>query len=284
MYSDKARFYDADNRRFTAVDPILDPSRYDLREYVTDPMQLVQYLYVKDNAVNWIDPDGELPLAAIGAFTGMAFSAATTAIRTYKEEGKVNLAKVAVSAAEGAVTGALVASPLSKVAVGVVSGVVSAASSIAQDAIDIRRGKNISATQVISHAVVSGVTSGIIAGVIGGSGARATTTHNYAKIKNQYFGLADLKTMTTIPTISQVNRAFATGIAKAAATTPLATAVSSYANSKVDSLLTSNTSTTKKTSSPHPLTPNEVFEASVQDKILQAQQQHLGYYTELSCN
>lgn len=26
----KARFYDADNRRFTAVDPILDPSRYDL--------------------------------------------------------------------------------------------------------------------------------------------------------------------------------------------------------------------------------------------------------------
>ena len=182
MYYAKARFYDADNRRFTAVDPILDPSQYDLREYVTDPMQLVQYLYVKDNAVNWIDPDGEFSLAAIGAFAGMAFSAATTAVRTYKEDGKVNFAKVAVSAVEGAITGALVASPLSKVAVGVVSGVVSAASSIAQDTIDIKNGKSISTAQVVSHAVVSGVTSGLIAGAIGGSGARAATTHKYSKI------------------------------------------------------------------------------------------------------
>ena len=284
MYYAKARFYDADNRRFAAVDPILDPSQYDLREYVTDPMQLVQYLYVKDNAVNWIDMDGELPLAAIGAFTGMAISAATTAIRTYKEEGKVNLAKVAVSAGEGAVTGALVASPLSKVTVGVVSGVVSAVSSIAQDVIDIRHGKNISATQVISHVAVSGVTSGVIAGVIGGSGVRSTTTHNYSKITNQYFGLATTKTISTVPTISQVNRNFVMGIAKSAVTTPLATAVSSYANSKVDNLLISNASNAKKTSSPQPLTPNEVFEVSVQDNILQAQQHHLGYYTELSCN
>ena len=60
QYYAKARFYDADNRTFTAQDPILDPSQYDLREYVTDPMQLVQYLYVKDNAVNRLDPLGEI--------------------------------------------------------------------------------------------------------------------------------------------------------------------------------------------------------------------------------
>ena len=58
MYYAKARFYDADNRRFAAIDPILDPSQYDLREYVTDSMQLIQYLYVKDNAVNRLDPYG----------------------------------------------------------------------------------------------------------------------------------------------------------------------------------------------------------------------------------
>lgn len=69
-----------------------------------------------------------------------------------------------------------------KVAVGVVSGVVSAASSIAQDTIDIKNGKSISTAQVVSHAVVSGVTSGLIAGAIGGSGARAATTHKYSKI------------------------------------------------------------------------------------------------------
>ena len=58
----KARFYDADNRRFTAVDPILDPAQYDLKAYANDPMQLVQYLYVKDNAVNWIDITGKIPV------------------------------------------------------------------------------------------------------------------------------------------------------------------------------------------------------------------------------
>ena len=59
LYYAKARFYDAYNRTFTAQDPILDPSQYDLREYVKEPMALVQYLvqylYVRDNAVNRVD-------------------------------------------------------------------------------------------------------------------------------------------------------------------------------------------------------------------------------------
>ena len=58
MYYAKARFYDAHDRRFTAVDPILDPSGYDLREYVENPVQLVQYLYVGSNPIIFIDPLG----------------------------------------------------------------------------------------------------------------------------------------------------------------------------------------------------------------------------------
>ena len=58
LYYAKARFYDAHDRRFTAADPILDPSGYDLREYVENPVQLVQYLYVGNEPLDYIDPLG----------------------------------------------------------------------------------------------------------------------------------------------------------------------------------------------------------------------------------
>ena len=44
----KARMYDAENKRFDAVDPILDPARYEIGLYVLNPAMLVQQVYAFD--------------------------------------------------------------------------------------------------------------------------------------------------------------------------------------------------------------------------------------------
>ena len=72
QYYAKARFYDAENRHFTAMDPILDPSQYSIKEYVDEPVQLVQYLYVSNNPIVYIDFSGKWT-AAIGANAAVAF-------------------------------------------------------------------------------------------------------------------------------------------------------------------------------------------------------------------
>ena len=58
MYYAKARMYDAENRRFVSVDPILDGTRYDLSEYTTEAINFSAYVYVQDNPIRWIDPLG----------------------------------------------------------------------------------------------------------------------------------------------------------------------------------------------------------------------------------
>ena len=54
MYYAKARFYDAEARRFISMDPV--------KGDIVDSLSLVQYLYVKDNPLIWTDPLGLKPL------------------------------------------------------------------------------------------------------------------------------------------------------------------------------------------------------------------------------
>ena len=60
QYYAKARMYDAGDRRFTSVDPVLNPTRYDVSAYVASPAQFVPYLYVVDNPLVFTDPTGEM--------------------------------------------------------------------------------------------------------------------------------------------------------------------------------------------------------------------------------
>ena len=80
MYYAKARFYDAENKRFVAQDPILNPAEYDIGSYVKDPMMLVQYLYVMDNAVNWIDKNGLWVLGVSAPTVAAAFGVGASAV------------------------------------------------------------------------------------------------------------------------------------------------------------------------------------------------------------
>ena len=51
----KARMYDAENKRFDAVDPLLDASWYEIKPYAVHSAQLTQYLYVTNNPGFYVD-------------------------------------------------------------------------------------------------------------------------------------------------------------------------------------------------------------------------------------
>ena len=66
MYYAKYRFYDANDRRFTAMDPV--------KGSIIDPMSLVQYLYVSDNPLKYTDPLGRVEVG-VGDEAGQMLAA-----------------------------------------------------------------------------------------------------------------------------------------------------------------------------------------------------------------
>lgn len=58
--------YDAADRRFVSIDPILDGTKYDLSEYTTEAINFTAYVYVQDNPLRWVDPLGLIPLRMTG--------------------------------------------------------------------------------------------------------------------------------------------------------------------------------------------------------------------------
>ena len=69
----KARMYDAENKRFDAVDPILDASKGNIKELLKKPALLTQYTYALDAPFTHIDPTGKVvtPANVVGGIAGL---------------------------------------------------------------------------------------------------------------------------------------------------------------------------------------------------------------------
>ena len=82
----KARMYDAENKRFTAMDPA--------KGEVTKPMSMTQYLYVLNNALAFVDLLGKVRLnnqELVGAITGRDLGQRRASAYLYADELKMYL-------------------------------------------------------------------------------------------------------------------------------------------------------------------------------------------------
>ena len=162
MYYAKARFYDADNRRFVAVDPILDASQYDLTAYTRTPVIYDQYIYVKNGPLIYIDEDGEI-FALVTGLVGAAAGAAVGAYKSYKDTGKVSLKSTLVGAAVGAAVGvgagALAGAALAGSATASTAAVASGAAKVATAAAATVKTATAAAATSVKSAAAAAATS-----------------------------------------------------------------------------------------------------------------------------
>ena len=175
----KARMYDADNKRFAAIDPILNPAEYSISNYVSDPMMLVQYLYVRDNAVNWIDPDGELVLSAVGVVvvSGLASALVSGGLELLHQHtnDNYNIARIAAKAVDGFVSGAIISLPGGTLYKAIAVGGASALSTWVQN-------KIFKEDNSVAASFISGTISGMFSGM-----AFNQTERNAAKATQSLF-------------------------------------------------------------------------------------------------
>jgi RHS repeat-associated protein len=143
LYNYKARFYDPNLGRFYSVDPA---------EQSTSP-----YLFVKNNPINLVDPDGEEALTAfliaviVSAIVG-AVAGAITYAATY--QGNFNVGKFFAYAAVGLVAGAAGG------AAGYGAGVLATAGLAAA---------GVATSTTVASGVVVGATTGVVDGVVASS-------------------------------------------------------------------------------------------------------------------
>ena len=99
IYFAEARFYDAANRQWLAMDPVKDGLNW--------------YRYTDDNPTTYFDPDGEMPVTiAVGAVAGALIGGVGTYLEYANSNHSIDkkmIVNIAVNTVIGAVTGTVVA-------------------------------------------------------------------------------------------------------------------------------------------------------------------------------
>ena len=117
IYFAEARFYDATNRTWMAIDPAKDGLNW--------------YQYTYSNPITYYDPDGQIPTAVIGAGIGAVVGAGATLVEGWITGEKVHISEVIINATTFAIAGGLIGSGvgaakgISMVTSGAVGGVTS---------------------------------------------------------------------------------------------------------------------------------------------------------------
>ena len=154
LYVLGTRLYDPNNFRF------ISPDRADV--IFATPNGLTDknlYAYCDNNPVMRVDQDGEFWLVGmlIGAAIGAVVNGAVSAISQKITEGSVNWGEVAVSAAAGAITGAVATTGIGAFGNGVINALVSGMEMGITDAIN---GEETNDAELLLTMVVSGATAG----------------------------------------------------------------------------------------------------------------------------
>ena len=153
LYYVSSRYYDPEIGRFINADDV------DLLGANGDFASLNLFAYCGNNPVSRADSNGHFWHIAAGAVVGGLIGAVSSVVGQAVSGQKINWAEVGVSAASGALTGAITAAcpGMGALATGIVHGVVGAGTYAATELVNGR-------TPTVAGTFAAGITSGVLAG------------------------------------------------------------------------------------------------------------------------
>ena len=171
FYYVSSRYYDPEIGRFINADDV------DLLGANGDFASLNLFAYCGNNPISRADSNGHFWHIVAGAVVGGLIGAISSVVGQAVSGQGINWAEVGVSAASGALTGAITAAcpGMGAVATGIVHGVVGAGTYAATELVNGR-------TPTVAGTLAAGVTSGLLAGSAKAISNKLTTTKLYRSV------------------------------------------------------------------------------------------------------